>query len=220
VKGILIMNRKLAVAVCALPLGMSSLLAKPASANPITHQSSSIVVTERFDDRWKNSARYDEQPSSILARVYRDPELIIRDDPRDVLRREQRERRDEWERRRRDERRRDRRNDDRWEDWRRDEERRARERRDEERRERERRDEWEQKRRDEERRERDRRDEWRRERDRRDEYCRDNRRDDDCRDNWQGDRRERRRVWVPGHYESGLLGIGRRWVEGRWEYRD
>lgn len=49
--------------------------------------------------------------------------------------------------------------------------------------------------------------------DRRDRW--DNRRDND-RDN---DRRyEVRRVWVPGHWESGFLGIGRRWVEGRWEY--
>jgi len=28
-----------------------------------------------------------------------------------------------------------------------------------------------------------------------------------------------RRVWVPGHWESGFLGIGRKWVEGHWENR-
>jgi hypothetical protein len=28
-----------------------------------------------------------------------------------------------------------------------------------------------------------------------------------------------RRVWVAGHYEPGFLGIGRRWVAGRWEVR-
>lgn len=203
------MNRKLAVAVCALPLGMSSLLAKPASAISVNDQSW-MVVTERFDDRGKSPLRSDDQHSSLLARVYRDPELIIRDDPRDQWRRERRDRRDDWERRRREERRdRDRRNEDRWD----------RDRRNQERRDRERREEWEQKRREEERRERERREEWRRDRDRGDDYCRDNWRDDDCRDNWRGDRRERRRVWVPGHYESGFLGIGRRWVEGRWEYR-
>ena len=26
-----------------------------------------------------------------------------------------------------------------------------------------------------------------------------------------------RRVWIPGHWESGFLGIGRKWVEGHWE---
>jgi hypothetical protein len=50
------------------------------------------------------------------------------------------------------------------------------------------------------------------------------------RDGWRGDRRERwdchnnirqnqRRVWIPGHYKPGFLGIGRKWVEGYWEYR-
>lgn len=28
-----------------------------------------------------------------------------------------------------------------------------------------------------------------------------------------------RRVWIPGHYESGFLGIGRKWVAGHWEER-
>lgn len=32
-------------------------------------------------------------------------------------------------------------------------------------------------------------------------------------------RDEARRVWIPGHYESGFLGIGRHWVEGHWENR-
>ncbi len=44
------------------------------------------------------------------------------------------------------------------------------------------------------------------------------------RDNWQNNNRYYnqyggRRVWIPGHWESGFLGIGRRWVEGHWEYR-
>ncbi|HEY9612395.1 hypothetical protein [Allocoleopsis sp.] len=28
-----------------------------------------------------------------------------------------------------------------------------------------------------------------------------------------------KRVWIPGHWESGFLGIGRKWVEGHWEFR-
>jgi hypothetical protein len=28
-----------------------------------------------------------------------------------------------------------------------------------------------------------------------------------------------KRVWIPGHWESGFLGIGRKWVEGHWEER-
>ncbi len=32
-------------------------------------------------------------------------------------------------------------------------------------------------------------------------------------------RNEARRVWIPGHWESGFLGIGRHWVEGHWENR-
>ena len=31
--------------------------------------------------------------------------------------------------------------------------------------------------------------------------------------------RRDRRVWIPGHWESGFLGIGRKWVEGHWETR-
>jgi hypothetical protein len=27
------------------------------------------------------------------------------------------------------------------------------------------------------------------------------------------------RVWIAGHYESGFLGLGRKWVEGHWENR-
>ena len=27
------------------------------------------------------------------------------------------------------------------------------------------------------------------------------------------------RVWVPGHWEPGFLGIGRKWVEGHWAQR-
>lgn len=30
---------------------------------------------------------------------------------------------------------------------------------------------------------------------------------------------EPRRVWIPGHWEPGFLGIGRKWVEGHWENR-
>ncbi len=32
-------------------------------------------------------------------------------------------------------------------------------------------------------------------------------------------RDEHRRVWIPGHWESGFLGIGRKWVAGHWETR-
>ncbi len=32
-------------------------------------------------------------------------------------------------------------------------------------------------------------------------------------------RDQARRVWIPGHYEPGFLGIGRKWVEGHWENR-
>ena len=28
-----------------------------------------------------------------------------------------------------------------------------------------------------------------------------------------------RGVWIPGHYKSGFLGIGRVWVAGHWERR-
>jgi len=28
-----------------------------------------------------------------------------------------------------------------------------------------------------------------------------------------------RRVWIPGHWEPGFLGIGRKWVAGHWETR-
>jgi hypothetical protein len=35
-------------------------------------------------------------------------------------------------------------------------------------------------------------------------------------DHWNQNRRDDQRVWIPGHYESGFLGIGRRWVEGYW----
>jgi hypothetical protein len=28
-----------------------------------------------------------------------------------------------------------------------------------------------------------------------------------------------KRVWIPGHWEAGFLGIGRKWVEGHWEER-
>lgn len=33
-------------------------------------------------------------------------------------------------------------------------------------------------------------------------------------------RQEGIRVWIPGHWEPGFLGIGRRWVEGHWEVRN
>ena len=32
-------------------------------------------------------------------------------------------------------------------------------------------------------------------------------------------RNQVRRVWIPGHWEPGFLGIGRKWVEGHWEER-
>ena len=31
--------------------------------------------------------------------------------------------------------------------------------------------------------------------------------------------RREQRVWVPGHWEHGFLGIGRKWVGGHWEKR-
>ena len=38
--------------------------------------------------------------------------------------------------------------------------------------------------------------------------------------NRDADRREQpRRVWISGHWESGFLGIGRKWVEGHYAYR-
>lgn len=39
----------------------------------------------------------------------------------------------------------------------------------------------------------------------------------DRRDNrrWEN----QRRVWIPGHWERGFLGIGRKWVAGHYEYR-
>ena len=37
---------------------------------------------------------------------------------------------------------------------------------------------------------------------------------------YDGDRRDQqRRIWIPSHWESGFLGIGRRWVEGHYENR-
>lgn len=58
----------------------------------------------------------------------------------------------------------------------------------------------------------------------------DDRWDNNHRDNrWDNNRRYdngryyqqygNRRVWIPGHWEAGFLGIGRRWVAGHWEYR-
>ncbi|PSB26819.1 hypothetical protein C7B82_18365 [Stenomitos frigidus ULC18] len=39
-------------------------------------------------------------------------------------------------------------------------------------------------------------------------------------DRWNNNRRDQqRRVWIPGHWESGFLGIGRKWVEGHYENR-
>lgn len=48
--------------------------------------------------------------------------------------------------------------------------------------------------------------------------------DNNHRDNWQNNNRYynqygSRKVWIPGHWESGFLGIGRKWVEGHWDYR-
>ena len=64
-----------------------------------------------------------------------------------------------------------------------------------------------------------------RDNDRRDNDWRNNRRDNDWRNNrrdndWRNDRRDnQRRVWIPGHWESGFLGIGRKWVAGHYENR-
>ncbi|MBW4520333.1 MAG: hypothetical protein KME16_11610 [Scytolyngbya sp. HA4215-MV1] len=35
----------------------------------------------------------------------------------------------------------------------------------------------------------------------------------------QDRRQSNQRVWIPGHYEAGFLGIGRKWVAGHWEER-
>ncbi len=32
-------------------------------------------------------------------------------------------------------------------------------------------------------------------------------------------RHDERRVWIPGHYQPGFLGIFRVWVDGHWERR-
>ena len=58
----------------------------------------------------------------------------------------------------------------------------------------------------------DRRDELRRQAIRQDQNRRENLRRDQ-------DRRFDREIWIPAHYESGFLGLGRRWVEGHWETR-
>ncbi|MBW4471705.1 MAG: hypothetical protein KME45_15035 [Stenomitos rutilans HA7619-LM2] len=71
----------------------------------------------------------------------------------------------------------------------------------------------------------DRRDNDRRDNDRRDNDWRNNHRDNDWRNNrrdydWRNNRRDyQRRVWIPGHWERGFLGIGRKWVAGHYEYR-
>ena len=75
----------------------------------------------------------------------------------------------------------------------------------------------------------DRRDDWRdRDLDRRDNDNRHNgdRYNGDRRDGRDGsyrrdaDRREQqRRVWIPGHWEPGFLGLGRKWVEGHYAQR-
>lgn len=53
---------------------------------------------------------------------------------------------------------------------------------------------------------------------RRDEIRRDEIRQDEIRRD-EIHRDASRRVWIPGHWESGFLGIGRKWVEGHWEFR-
>ena len=46
------------------------------------------------------------------------------------------------------------------------------------------------------------------------------RRDEVRRDEFRRDEfRHADRVWIPGHYERGFLGLVRRWVEGHWEVR-
>ncbi len=112
------MNRKLVIALFAVPIGLSSFLAKPASAGLVVHANDQFAVDRQYDGRSNN-------------------------DPRDY---DQRTRRDAI---------------------------------------------------------------------RRDEV----RRTDFRRDRQNDFRRNDRRVWIPGHYEPGFLGIGRHWVEGHWENR-
>jgi len=67
------------------------------------------------------------------------------------------------------------------------------------------------------------RDDWRDRDYRRDiDYRRDNdrRRDVDYRRDRDYRRERTFQVWIPGHYEAGFLGIGRRWVPGHYETRD
>ncbi|MBW4695888.1 MAG: hypothetical protein KME27_29595 [Lyngbya sp. HA4199-MV5] len=79
-------------------------------------------------------------------------------------------------------------------------------------------DRWDNDRRDNDRRDNDWRNNNRRDNDRRDyDWRNNNRRDNDWRDNNRRD--YQRRVWIPGHWERGFLGIGRKWVAGHYAYR-
>lgn len=66
---------------------------------------------------------------------------------------------------------------------------------------------------------------WRNNDHRRDNDWRNNQRDNDWRNDrrdndWRHNRRDnQRRVWIPGHWERGFLGIGRKWVAGHYETR-
>ncbi len=69
-----------------------------------------------------------------------------------------------------------------------------------------------------------RRDDWRDNNQRRDDWRDNNQRRYDhqrCDHDWRySNRRDsQRQVWIPGHWERGFLGIGRKWVAGHYEKR-
>ena len=72
------MNRKLAVALLALPFGVSFLLAKPASAAEITYQPDAhtpIFVAQRYDDPQYRGRQDDWQRSQVRDQSFRRDEL-------------------------------------------------------------------------------------------------------------------------------------------------
>jgi hypothetical protein len=62
-------------------------------------------------------------------------------------------------------------------------------------------------------------DNWNNDRDRREDYRQRLRERRQERRYFYNNRYYNNRVWIPGRYESGIFGIGRRWVPGHWEYR-
>lgn len=63
-RGYLMMNRKLAIVLFALPFGMSAALTRSASATDQLDRHPPVVVAQRYDEhdeRWNNDPRYDNQ---------------------------------------------------------------------------------------------------------------------------------------------------------------